>query len=58
MNDESRKTNRIYLVTWSYPGGPWDVAWAYVDNKTQAKRAAKHQFGSHIEIQDIELWEN
>lgn len=53
-----RKTNRVYLVTWSYPGGVWDVVRAYVDTKTQARKAAKDQFGSGIEIHDIELWES
>lgn len=53
-----RKTNRIYLVTWSYPGGAWDVVRAYVDTKAQARKAAKDQFGSCIEIHDIELWES
>lgn len=52
-----RKTNRVYLVTWSYPGGMWDVARAYVDTKAQASRAAKKQFGENIEIHEIELWE-
>lgn len=48
-----RRTNRVYLVTWSYPGGAWDVVRAYVDTK-----AAKDHFGSDIEIHDIELWES
>lgn len=52
-----RKTNHIYLVTWSYPGGMWNVVRAYVDTKAQARRAAKNQFGGNIEIHDIELWE-
>ena len=52
------KTNRVYLVTWSYPGGGWDVVRAYVDTKAQARKAAKDQFGSGIEIHDIELWES
>ena len=51
-----RKTNRIYLVSWSYPGGMWDVAWAYVDTKAQARKAAKDQFGANIEIHYIELY--
>lgn len=53
-----RKTNRLYLVTWSYPGGAWYTARAYVDTKAQARKAAKDQFGSNIEIHDIELWED
>lgn len=53
-----RKTNRVYLVTWSYPGGGWDVVRAYADTKAQARKAAKDQFGSCIEIHDIELWES
>lgn len=53
-----RRTNKVYLVTWSYPGGAWNVVRAYVDTKAQAKKAAKDQFGSGIEIHDIELWEN
>lgn len=53
-----RKTNRVYLVTWSYHGGGWDVVRAYVDTKAQARKAAKDQFGSGIEIHDIELWES
>ena len=53
-----RKTNKVYLVTWSYPGGAWNVVRAYVDTKAQARKAAKDQFGSGIEIHDIELWEN
>ncbi len=56
-NYSMRKTNRVYLVTWSYPGGMWDVARAYVDTKAQASRAAKNQFGENIEIHEIELWE-
>lgn len=53
-----RKTNRVYLVTWSYPGGAWDVVRAYVDTKAQARKSAKDQFRSCIEIHDIELWES
>lgn len=53
-----RKTNRVYLVTWSYPGGAWDVVRAYVDTKAQARKAAKDHFGSNIEIHDIELRES
>lgn len=52
-----RKTNRVYLVTWSYPGGAWNVARAYVDTKAQARKASKDQFGSTIEIHEIELRE-
>lgn len=52
-----RKTNRVYLVTWSYPGGAWNVSRAYVDTKAQARKASKDQFGSAIEIHEIELWE-
>lgn len=32
-----RKTNRVYLVTWSYPGGGWCTVRAYVDTKAQAE---------------------
>jgi len=53
-----RRTNRVYLVTWSYPGGGWCTVRAYVDTKAQARTAAKNQYGSHIEIHDIELWES
>ena len=53
-----RKTNRVYLVTWSYPGGAWDVVRAYVDTKAQARAAAKNQYGPHIEVNAIELWES
>lgn len=53
-----RRTNKVYLVTWSYPGGAWNVVRAYVDTKAQARKAAKVQFGSGIEIHDIELWES
>lgn len=48
-----RRTNKVYLVTWSYPGGAWNVVRAYVDTKAQARKAAKVQFGSGIEIHDI-----
>lgn len=40
-----RKTNRVYLVTWSYPGGGWCTVRAYVDTKAQARTAAKNQYG-------------
>lgn len=50
-----RKTSRIYLVTWSYPGGAWYTARAYVDNKVQARKVARDQFGTNIEIHNIEL---
>lgn len=53
-----RRTNRVYLVTWSYPGGGWCTVRAYVDTKAQVRTAAKNQYGSHIEIHDIELWES
>lgn len=36
-----RRTNKVYLVTWSYPGGAWNVVRAYVDTKAQARKAAK-----------------
>lgn len=52
-----RRTNRVYLVTWSYPGGAWNVSRAYVDTKAQARKASKNQFGSNIEFHEIELWE-
>lgn len=52
-----RKTNRVYIVTWSYPGGAWNVARAYVDTKKQAIKGAKNQFGTDIEIHDVELLE-
>ena len=52
-----RKTNRVYLVTWSYPGGAWNVSRVYADTKAQARKASKDQFGSTIEIHEIELWE-
>lgn len=51
-----RKTDRVYLVTWSYPGGAWYVARFYVDTKARARRAAKERFGAFIEIYEIELW--
>lgn len=40
-----RRANKVYLVTWSYPGGAWNVVRAYVDTKAQARKAAKVQFG-------------
>ena len=52
-----RKTNRVYLVTWSYPGGAWYVARCYVDNKRQAIKALKNHFGKNVEIHEVELWE-
>ena len=51
----TRKTNRVYLVTWSYIGGCWDNVRVYVDTKAQARKAVKDQFGSGIEIHEIEL---
>ena len=48
-----RKTNRVYLVTWSYPGGGWCTVRAYVDTKAQARTAAKNQYGPHIEVHAI-----
>lgn len=57
MRKTSRVTNRVYWVTWSYKGGVWQTVRAYADNKAQAKRAAKNQFGNDIVIHDVELCE-
>ena len=52
-----RKTDRVYLVTWSFPAGMWNVTRAYVDTEAQAIRCAKKQFGKNIEIHEVELEE-
>lgn len=37
-----RRTNKVYLVTWSYPGGAWNVVRSYIGlrNRYDSLKAA------------------